>query len=546
MTPIDWTKIDWWDLPGPAGFLRNASERIASESSGLVGVSLPARRPKKLLEALARLIKEESGLSIVSVNAATLDAKLSPAHALAIVAGTQPGEIRSASDFVRATDLANIVFILDSIPPKRWDVWSLFLRAFRAERERAGRLDAPRIAIIQPNAIPPDDAANAIGANILSWRGVVARSDMQLYVETLLGRGSDLVHRTAVATITEMACWDPDVAELLASQKDQDRLNPCELLSNLSVHVGFPCWSNGLVNLWDGDPHVHTLALLQTNSRELLARRIWRAHVGTIFPAIELVRQTFVRRYFGALEAVLPIDKQFHQKTRRYDHPLQLEINDVAYYLRTEVTSFEGHLLNAFKELRKAMAHMEPAPADLIIRASRAWTNYVATADFSHEATGWNWPRCGQRLILLVGPSGAGKSTYAANTYAQDEVISSDAIRDELFGSLDMAGSQDRVFETLRQRAKARLAAGRSVVVDATNLNQRDRLANAAMIPDDLDIEYVLIDRPMPDKQRDGGWRLQKPNLLEGHARTFARELPDILAGDHRPNVTVHDLRVED
>jgi predicted kinase len=144
---------------------------------------------------------------------------------------------------------------------------------------------------------------------------------------------------------------------------------------------------------------------------------------------------------------------------------------------------------------------------------------------------------------MLIGPSCAGKSTYAASTYLAEEILSSDEIRVELFGSMSMAGSQQRVFEVLRDRAMGRLSTGRSVVIDATNIHQRDRLANAFIVPSDVTVEYVLIDRPMSEKQRDAGWRAEKPQLLENHANAFARELPDILLGDNLPNVVVRDLR---
>lgn len=145
---------------------------------------------------------------------------------------------------------------------------------------------------------------------------------------------------------------------------------------------------------------------------------------------------------------------------------------------------------------------------------------------------------------MLVGPSGAGKSTYARTNYAGETIVSSDAIREELSGAGGMAGSQDAVFAAVRDRAKAALAAGKTVVIDATNLRRSDRLMNTDLVPEDIPIEYVVIDRPMAEKERDGGWRLEKPQLLSTHAKMFEAELSDILAGDNRGNVTVLDRRI--
>jgi predicted kinase len=139
----------------------------------------------------------------------------------------------------------------------------------------------------------------------------------------------------------------------------------------------------------------------------------------------------------------------------------------------------------------------------------------------------------------MIGPAGAGKSTYALANYAADEVRSSDDLRIELYGSHVTAGSQAKIFEVLRERAVARLRRGETAVIDATNLKQRDRLQLIDVMPGDLTIIYIVIDRSMEAKVRDGGWRNEREGLLEGHAATFAAELDAILRGDGRLNVKV-------
>src|SRR5262245_23970124 len=78
-------------------------------------------------------------------------------------------------------------------------------------------------------------------------------------------------------------------------------------------------------------------------------------------------------------------------------------------------------------------------------------------------------------LVLLVGPSGAGKSTFAARRFKTTEIVSSDRCRAML---VDEEGDQTinaSAFALLHHIARARLAAGKLTVIDATNLETRAR-----------------------------------------------------------------------
>lgn len=152
------------------------------------------------------------------------------------------------------------------------------------------------------------------------------------------------------------------------------------------------------------------------------------------------------------------------------------------------------------------------------------------------------------KLTLLVGPSGAGKSTYAKNKYKPSEVVSSDDIRDSLCGDFKDQSKNDEIFAALHALIKVRVENGLNTVVDATNIRNKDRLAIVDLVPNFVDVEYVVLDREMKFKIRDGGWRNDVVfkdglTLLKKHDMTFKSNLNDILAGDGRSNVTVVDMR---
>ena len=145
-------------------------------------------------------------------------------------------------------------------------------------------------------------------------------------------------------------------------------------------------------------------------------------------------------------------------------------------------------------------------------------------------------------LTMMIGPSGAGKSFWLTITHPRSSaIVSSDAIRTELCGDFRDQAKNTQVFNALHAIAVARIKNGLPCYVDVTNLKRADRLALLSLLPSNTPVTYVVINRPMEEKIRGADWRPLW--LLEKHEQTFRSQLPDILAGDYFPNVTVKDLR---
>lgn len=90
-------------------------------------------------------------------------------------------------------------------------------------------------------------------------------------------------------------------------------------------------------------------------------------------------------------------------------------------------------------------------------------------------AASWRW-RAGRfpRLVHLVGPSGSGKSTFAAGLPGVDALLSLDDLRAARGSRADQRANHEVLADGLR-RLDAALAAGGTVVWDATSLNQHQR-----------------------------------------------------------------------
>lgn len=78
-------------------------------------------------------------------------------------------------------------------------------------------------------------------------------------------------------------------------------------------------------------------------------------------------------------------------------------------------------------------------------------------------------------LVLLVGPSGSGKSSFARQHFKATEVISSDYCRSLVSDDENNQAATKDAFEVLHFIATKRLAAGKLVVIDATNVQPEAR-----------------------------------------------------------------------
>jgi protein phosphatase len=78
-------------------------------------------------------------------------------------------------------------------------------------------------------------------------------------------------------------------------------------------------------------------------------------------------------------------------------------------------------------------------------------------------------------VVALVGPSGSGKSTFARKHFRATEVLSSDFCRGLVSDDENSQAATKDAFEVLHFIASKRLAAGKLVVIDATNVQPEAR-----------------------------------------------------------------------
>lgn len=81
------------------------------------------------------------------------------------------------------------------------------------------------------------------------------------------------------------------------------------------------------------------------------------------------------------------------------------------------------------------------------------------------------------KLIVMVGIPGSGKSTIAEKIARKENavIISSDKLREEIFGDVWEMRKNRELFAEMYKRAFQYLSDGKNVILDATNTNRRQR-----------------------------------------------------------------------
>lgn len=531
----------FWSLPGPSLFVTKVTE--TAMSTGMVAVVAPSYRPPGMAEAIIEAL-EASG--VLPVHRVTTRAAGSAVAQVGLAAGLSATTMRSVTGFFDLPELRGCAFEIGGLRTADWSNWMPFFRSFASERRR--RKDGmllPVLVVFVPPDLPSADLDRLFPGAVMAWRERVSSFDIRTYVAGLMGRSpaDDLLQRSATEVAIGLAGYDPILADVLCRAAPEAAIDPWEMLHEQYAAYAdlHPHWSNGLVDNVDGQPFVHTAALVAAGDRYAFNVRRWRAVSGPVMDFNAMVCRHFADRYAAALESHLPFTAPTAFTPKVIHHRYGLENRHLRGCLEGVLSGDDDQFLRAAARARNDVAHNEVPNASLIRRLAAAWPAY-AVAD-PPGARGWWWPRCRQRLVVLVGPSGAGKSTHAAQNYPAEEIVSTDAIRLEMYGSLEVSGSQEAIFATAEERLIDRLSKGENAVFDATNIQQRHRLRAVDLVPEDMEVQYVVIDRPIEVKRAHGGWRNQRPGLIDGHSDMFRSSLANILAGDGRRNVKVFDIR---
>ncbi len=130
-------------------------------------------------------------------------------------------------------------------------------------------------------------------------------------------------------------------------------------------------------------------------------------------------------------------------------------------------------------------------------------------------------------VVVLVGAAGAGKTSLARRLFAANEILSSDALRGAVSGDETDQSATRLAFTILHRHLERRLAIGRLVVVDATNLRRTARAAvlrRAAATRSPAVAIVLALPAPLVHARNAGrAGRVVPSEIVERHLGAVAR-----------------------
>jgi predicted kinase len=534
----------WWSLAGPSRFVAGVTKAMA-ERRRVVYLRVPDPVPAHLERAIEKNLREELSLDCVSLDLRALDQSRPLPHVLGGLLGVPAVEMGSVGDFASHRKLADQVVVVSGLDRRELRRWALFLRHLSSE-DGGETVVGPILVVLVPTSLTNEESAELRGsARTLVFQGFVDRYDTAGYASLIGARiGGDLPARVGHATVLEVAAWSRPLLEAMVTWDVADQINPMALLERAATEhrPPFPHWENGLVDLWDDEPAAHPVAAIGHGLHDHVRRRIWTAQAGVVLPYTHRVLRSLIQRYRDVLDRAIsprnPFKKTINERVITITDPTKLEFYDLREHTRHLLSASELDLIKTAAWCRNAVAHRDIIPPDTIERLSELYLDNFDLLET--DVPGWNWPRCGQTLTMTVGPSGAGKSTWSAKQGI--DVVSSDSVRIELHRSAEVPGDQSGIFRHVRMRATQVLSKGKDVIVDAMHVEVEDRKRQLAVAPPDVRVRYVIIDRPLEEKRRDAGWRLEK-GVVDKYHSLFGHQVTAAMAGDGNENVEIVDLR---
>ena len=352
---------NWWALPGPGAFIGAVQDSLER------GENVVLRLPKGTPAGIKGRI--ELGLEAVAWRDVQAECGCDPIVTLfdEFIGDPSASLRRTPGELVKQEQFEGHVIWLSGLDDKTWRSWRAFLRVYQHEMRDVPIVRRTTFIIPLAGSHATLDVDTDVGTAEFAWGQDYDRHDLLFLATKLLERRRlPVLHRRlCVALVAELALWDEELAQQLASDGQHVLMDPSAILDQIREERGWgsgehdehdvqSLWAAGQAAKVDGQFVRHLASLPDALRQREVKRRIWRAQLTTCMPFIEEVRQGAVATYGRLLAPII-------QGTSRQHGLFDLEIAQVAQQLQSqaEVPVQHRRLFNVLHRVRNRMAHLD-------------------------------------------------------------------------------------------------------------------------------------------------------------------------------------------
>ncbi len=351
--------MNFWGLPGPAGFADRIEEAIRSGSSVIVrfATAVPAGFESDLRQRLHEFLDWHR-----------LDASSA--------AGDDPFQFLrrellpsvGAADMTTVTEMALHEYFLgkllwvENIDPASWPQWCGLLQSYAvACRSVDLFLRSSFIVVTQVDRIG-NSVPEEVTLISIDFRAIVGPLDMFiLALHRATVRNLPPEHLALVAqAVTQLAKWDIDLAERLLKCNPEDLMQPRSILRDYANERDWTaetpqCWETGTLDELNGRPTIHSALLEITGNVRDVQHRLWAAQAAVLLPLVEERRTAIISRHGRRLQ--LPVETE----SGLIDDPFDLSVGQIVRSLDRRGTPYRIiKRLRHLQRVRNHLAHMKP------------------------------------------------------------------------------------------------------------------------------------------------------------------------------------------
>lgn len=289
----------WETLPGPAGFIGSAIERLRDGVS--VVVAAPYRGASGLEDAICNALDNDRW----RVQRITAEPTEDPLRWVTEQLYMEPDQWLTWNVEKLCQGLSRgQVIAVQGVDRTDWEAWRTFLREFEVASRQRPSDERPMFLVVLRGVARKHLQLSGAALEVMIWSGVVGELDSIIYVDQRLRslRKAPKHHKLIVRQIVALSLWDLQLADFLMTQPESSIFDVNVVLNASTSYLGkalMPIsaeWEEGGSNEYDGERMLHPWILFAAGDPDKeLVRRLWTAQAAELLPLIELRRRGLLK-----------------------------------------------------------------------------------------------------------------------------------------------------------------------------------------------------------------------------------------------------------